>query len=112
MGKVAEKYIFTSERIPNIKVDKYVIMPNHIHLLLAVENGFSGGTPRASSPTNAAIPHFVSAFKSLCHRELGEKIFQRSYHDHIVRDENDYLKIWEYIDGNPAKWQEDCFYSE
>ena len=40
------------------------------------------------------------------------KIFQRSFHDHIIRGEEDYLKIWNYIDTNPQKWEEDCFYTE
>ena len=39
-----------------------------------------------------------------------EKIWQRSYHDHIIRDEKDYQKIWEYIDTNTARWADDCFY--
>ena len=39
-------------------------------------------------------------------------LFQRSFHDHIIRGEADYREIWEYIDGNPARWGEDCFYSE
>lgn len=43
---------------------------------------------------------------------IGNKIFQRSFHDHIIRDEKDYLKIWNYIDTNPNKWNEDCFYIE
>ena len=41
---------------------------------------------------------------------MGANIFQRSYHDHVIRDEADYLRIWQYIDTNPAKWEEDCFY--
>ena len=40
------------------------------------------------------------------------KIWQRSYHDHIVRGEEDYKKIWEYIDTNVIRWKEDCFYEE
>jgi len=43
---------------------------------------------------------------------FGKQIFQRSYHDHIIRNEQDYLKIWEYIDNNPTKWKEDCFYEQ
>ena len=39
-------------------------------------------------------------------------VWQRSFHDHIIRGENDYLKIWNYIDTNPQKWKEDCFYIE
>ena len=40
------------------------------------------------------------------------KVWQRSFHDHIIRDEQDYILIWEYIDNNPVKWEEDCFYCE
>ncbi len=43
-------------------------------------------------------------------RELGYSIFQTSFHDHIIRDENDYLTRWQYIDDNPAKRAEDEYY--
>ena len=42
--------------------------------------------------------------------QAGRKIWQRSFHDHIIRDEKDYLKIWQYIDENPMRWEWDCFY--
>ena len=109
-GEIVDKYILSTNNIPNITVDKYVIMPNHIHLLLFVEN--ANGTPRASSPTNNIISHSVSTLKRFVNREMGHNIFQRSFHDHIIRGEQDYLEIWNYIDTNPQKWQEDCFYIE
>ena len=68
------------------------------------------GTPRASSPTTAVIPRFVASLKRFSNQEIGENIFQRSYHDHVIRGEQDYLKIWEYIDTNPLKWELDCFF--
>ena len=108
-GKIVEKHILSGNRIPNVRVDKYVIMPNHLHLLLFVD---CDGASKAPPPTNAVIPHFVSTFKRFCHRDTGRKLFQRSYHDHIIRGDADYAKIWEYIDNNPARWQEDCFYVE
>ena len=111
IGEIADKFIRSGERIPNIHVDKYVIMPNHIHMILFVEAG-SCGTSRVPSPTNAVIPHFVSTLKRFCHRKTGFTFFQRSYYDHIIRNEKDYLKIWEYIENNPAKWEEDCFFKE
>ena len=40
-----------------------------------------------------------------------KKLWQKSYHDHIIRGEADYKKIWEYIDTNEIKWEEDCFYT-
>ena len=112
IGQIVRKYIESANRIPGITVDKYAIMPNHIHLILFVDGTFADGTSKAPSPANAAIPHFVGTLKRFCHRDVGERIFQRSYHDHVIRGEKDYLKIWEYIDTNPAKWNEDCFYEE
>ena len=44
-------------------------------------------------------------------KELGYSIFQSSYHDHIIRDENDYLTHWQYIDSNPAGWEDDEYYT-
>ena len=109
-GIIVERYILSGNKIPGIQVDHYVIMPNHVHLLLRVEETGLKGTSRTPSPTNAVIPHFVSTLKRFCYRDIGKRIFQRSYHDHIIRGERDYLKIWEYIEQNPARWEEDCFY--
>ena len=111
-GSIVQKHIQSGNNIPGITVDKYVIMPNHIHLILLIDPAASGAATRAASPANAVVPHFVSTLKRFVHRDLGSKIFQRSYHDHVIRDEKDYLKIWRYIDDNPAKWNEDCFYAD
>ena len=109
-GQTVYKYIDSGNRIPGLSVEKYVVMPNHIHMIVLVHNTVSHGMSKAPSRANAVIPHFVSTLKRFCHQDIGQKIFQRSYHDHVIRNERDYLKIWEYIDSNPAKWQEDCFY--
>ena len=109
LGRIVEKYILSGNRMDRITVEKYVIMPNHIHLLLLVDMD-NGGTPRAASPTKAIIPRFIAALKRFVNQEAGSNLFQRSYHDHIIRGQQDYLKIWEYIDNNPKKWEMDCFY--
>ena len=109
MGKIVEKYILSGNRLDRITVDKYVIMPNHVHLLLIVDD-MPDGPPRATAPTQASIPSFISAWKRLSQKEIGKKIFQRSYHDHIVRNEKDYLRIWQYMENNPKQWEMDCFY--
>ncbi len=112
-GKIVEKYILSSDRIGGLHVDKFVIMPNHIHLLLRIDGlfaGADGGPPRASAPTYATIPSAIGALKRLVHREVGQTIFQRSYHEHVIRGEADYREIWRYIDTNPAKWVGDRYY--
>lgn len=105
-GTVAQQCLLSGNRLPGMHIDKYVIMPNHIHLIVFIDDTVVKDT----SPANARIPHFISTFKRFCHKQLKAKIFQRSYHDHVIRNEKDYLAIWEYIDNNPAKWAEDCFY--
>ena len=90
---------------------KYVIMPNHIHILLQAADGPS----RTQAPTkkgraNQTIPAFVSTLKRMTNRTCGISLWQRGYHDHVVRSDADYLRIWNYIDTNPAKWAEDKYY--
>ncbi len=107
IGKVIEECILSVNNVPKIHVDKYVIMPNHIHLILLIDHHTNEPT---STPVNAAIPRLISGFKRLCHQRVGFSIFQRSYHDHVIRGEADYQMIWQYIDSNPALWTKDCFY--
>ena len=48
---------------------------------------------------------------SSARKTIGAQLWQRSYHEHVIRNEQDYLEIWNYIDGNPAKWSEDQYYN-
>lgn len=91
----------------HISIPCYVIMPNHVHLMVLLENGASG-TP---TPTNQTIPALISTIKRLTNRAAGETLWQRGYYDHIIRNYDDYLQIWNYIESNPAKWPEDKYYT-
>ena len=101
--KVSIKYI--ADNYGNISVDKFVIMPNHIHLIITNQTGGHGDPP-------LQIYDIIGNFKSFTTHKYGKTLWQRSFHDHIIRGKNDYLKIWNYIDTNPQKWQDDCFYTE
>ena len=112
-GRIAEKHITEMSKFyENLSVDKYVIMPNHIHLLIQIKSECSGGSSRTPNPTNSEISRFVSTFKRFCNKEYGENIWQRLSNDHIVRNQKDYERIWTYIDINPLKWELDCFYEK
>ena len=105
-GQVVERYIKT---IPGI--DLYVIMPNHVHMILLI----SAKTPQegpmwASAPTEASVPKLIRSWKTLISKELGTSIWQRSYYDHIIRNEQDYIVKAQYILDNPARWQKDNYY--
>ncbi len=106
IGLICDKYINNINiKYKNATVDKYVIMPNHIHLII-----FLHGTMRASSPTGNIIT-IIRSLKTMVTKEIGYSMWQRSYHDHIIRGEKDYQRIWEYIDTNVLKWEKDCFYN-
>ena len=102
-GRIVERYIKT---IPGI--DKYVIMPNHVHLIIRIDA--AKGPMWASAPTQS-LSSRIRSFKTLVSKEIGRSLWQRSYYDHVIRNEADYLRIWQYIDENPAKWTEDEYYS-
>ena len=112
-GKIAEKYILSVNRkYPNINTEKYVVMPNHIHIIFSVNNDGRGDP----SPTivNAVgwLKYSITKQINQIYGSVGNKIFQRSFHDRIIRGEKDYLEICEYIENNPQKWEEDKFYTE
>ena len=111
-GKVLEKYLQSADKMERVTVDHYVIMPNHLHVILFVTEQADGkdGTSGAPSPTNEIVPRFVAVLKRLCNKEIGENVFQRSYHDHIIRDRKDYDEHVKYICENPLRWQFDPLY--
>ncbi len=100
-GKIVEKHI---SLIPGIQ--QYVIMPNHIHLIIV--KGYESGTMWASCPTS--ISNDIKSFKTIVTKEIGKSIWQPRFYDHIIRDEYDYIKHLKYIEENPLKWVIDKYY--
>ena len=111
-GQILDRYIkLMNKKYYHIKADKYVIMPNHFHLILNILECKNGASETAA-PYNNEISKFVSLLKRYCNREYGENIWQSSYNDHIIRGEKDYQEIWKYIDTNVIRWEKDCFYND
>ncbi len=84
------------------RVEKYVVMPNHIHLLLWL----------SSEPCPVSVSHIIQQMKGTVSKQIGAPIWQKGFYDHIIRTETDYREIWQYIDNNPQKWALDKFYQE
>ena len=98
-GKIMQTAIENIPSVyPNVSVDQYVIMPNHVHMILVL------------SDAQTSVPVIINQLKRNVTKQIGYSIFQRSYHDHIIRNQADYEKIWEYIEDNPRKWNEDTYY--
>ena len=98
------------QRFPSLKIDQYVIMPNHIHAIILLEETV-GDSQR---PT---ITDIICAYKSLTTRECKkiqpiDKLFQTSFYEHVIRGQKDYDEIAEYIVNNPKQWELDKLYTE
>ena len=87
--------------------DKYVIMPDHIHMIITISQR-EAGRPQAA-PT---ISRIINQFKGAVTKAVGRPIWQKGYYDHVIRNEQDYLDIWDYIDTNPVQEREVKFFSE
>ena len=90
---------------PAVCVDKYIVMPNHIHMILCIRTEDDGR--QVAAPTISTVVGQMKRWSSL---QAGLSLWQRSFYDHIVRNDAEYRQIAEYIDGNPARWSEDRFY--
>ena len=108
LGQIVDSEIRAVEHhYPNVKVNKYVVMPNHVPYC---------GTDKS---VPYSIPNIVGKLKAASTRVARKSnllsstapLWQKSYHDHVIRSNMDYQQIWKYIDENPAKWKLDCFYS-
>ena len=116
-GKILDDLIKTiPQKHGNVHVDQYVIMPNHIHLLLSILETSGRGNP---SPTAVSVKDVIGWLKYKATKEInavrnmpGERVFQRSFYDHVIRNRDDYNEIHKYISENPLRWQYECFYSE
>ena len=108
-GKIADDAINNISKIyPQITVDYYVIMPNHIHLLFQIYNDDENGRPMVA-PT---VSRVVKQFKGYVTKMVGEPIWQKLFYDHVIRNREDYDEVSKYIYENPIGWETDEFYTE
>ena len=86
-----------------VTVEKYVIMPNHFHMLLAF------------AETEQKLPSLSTIIQQTKRRvsmKFGSSIWQTHYYDRVIRNEADFQAVWKYIDDNPTKWSLDQYYKE
>ena len=97
-----------TELNPKIVLEKYVVMPNHIHGIFIVT---TEEAEKGLEDLVVAIGQYkMSVTKEIRKEKPHMQVWQRSFHDHVIRSQQGYEKIWTYIENNPLKWKEDCFY--
>ena len=92
---------YLNNKLQNANISEYVVMPNHIHMIIAIYNPPGVATGGRGSPP---LQEIVKRFKTFTTKQYGSILWQRSFHDHIIRNDDDYLLHLQYIENNPAKW--------
>ena len=106
LGMMVKQVIYDITRhYPAITVDHAVVMPNHIHLLLQINTDVDG-RPMAA-PTISTV---INQTKGIISKKAGFSVWQKGFYDHVIRGEQDYSDILNYIERNPGKWTEDKLY--
>ena len=90
------------EHYPAVSIDHFTIMPNHIHLLLRIDTAHNGQP--MDTPTVSTV---INQTKGAASKQAGFSMWQKGFYDHVIRSEQDYMDIWNYIEGNPYRWAED-----
>ena len=108
----------------NIELDVFVVMPNHIHGIIlindiSVREGFKPSPTNPAFRTQHGLTEIIRALKTFSSRYINEKrnkkgisVWQRSFHDHIIRNETELTKLREYVLYNPSLWAEDKYHSD
>ena len=84
---------------PSAQPDHYVVMPNHVHMIIRIGE---------QSDTAYTLGQIIGGFKSTVTRVCKTPIWQRGYHEHVIRNNKDLEEIRTYIHNNPANWAQDC----
>lgn len=118
--KIIVKWLLESEnKFKDIKIDEYIVMPNHIHFIIKRTGDHTGVTgDHAGSPLRDIIGWFktmstneyIAGVKDGRFMPFKGRLWQRNYYEHIIRNYDDYINIAEYIQNNPLKWEEDKLY--
>ena len=119
-GKIADDcWLAIPDHFDHVELGAYVIMPNHVHGIIIIAHvGATHALPQQASPQQphgpapGSLGAIVGSFKSATSRRIGRDfnvtgIWQRNYHDRIIRDERELERIWRYIEANPANWADD-----
>ena len=98
------------EIYPNIRAAQYVIMPNHVHILLEICPEDDGRTQFA--PTGSvSLSRIIQQFKGRVSKGAGHPLWQKGFYESVIRSEAHLLDVWQYIVENPRKWTDDEYYT-
>ena len=122
-GKIAQQqFKWLEQQYPYVDLYSFIVMPNHIHGIIEINDRVGTGRDLAvrkqtDTPIKIkSLSELMGAYKTTTSKQihlagLADFMWQRSFHDHIIRNEEAFLRISNYIQNNPANWKDDKFYN-
>lgn len=111
IGMIIDDEIKSLEkRYDCIKIDNYIVMPNHIHMIISIERQEQSPCPTIGDII-CTLKSITTKKSNVMDNAKGRKIWQTSYYDHIIRNQKEYEDVWSYIEYNVAKWNEDKYFT-
>lgn len=111
---IADTFYEILARYPTVHCPKYAVMPNHFHAILVIDRADMESAPTLSDIVQSFKRYSTIAYIKLVKEGVlppfKDRVWQRSFYDHVIRNEQDYREIWQYIDENPLKWRKDKLY--
>ena len=105
LGRIVNETIRAiPDHYPGILVDQFIIMPDHVHLILSFQHvGPDGRQIAAPTP----LPNVIQQMKRIASKQAGGPLWQKGFYDHVIRNDVDLANVRQYIRNNPLKWIED-----
>ena len=114
VAEIAWQRLPTFKSATKILMDAWVVMPNHIHGIIVIAEGYDQNAPRPSKTISGTVGALIGTYKAVVSNQIntmrstkGRKVWQRGYYDRVIRNETELNAIREYIAQNPARWAED-----
>ena len=113
-NRIVVEWLKKTENKFSFKIDKFVIMPNHIHAIIIISERHAGRSLHDGIRwfKTMVTNRYIKEVKYGNLPPFDGKVWQKSFYDHIIRGREDYKQIWQYIDTNIQKWEQDCFYTK
>ena len=92
------------------RLHEFVIMPNHIHGIIEIIDGQMGLGDIVHRFKTLTTTKYITGVRDLNWEAFDKRVWQRNYHEHIIRNEKSYLKISQYVQTNPKKWHDDIYH--